>query len=386
MPLLSVLPGGPSPAQIAAGTLRDASGQTVTCSRASNKYCVNASGGLTLLSSNQIAVEPNGILVEAGATNLAKQSQAVGTTSPWGVVGSTPPAAPTVTANTSDVPDPTGSSHTAAKLVFPATTTSEQYTLAQQTFTSAASTAYTISFFIHGAAPSTFHFAIDGLAAGPQASATVSVTTSWQRVSLRWTSTAGGSATLNIGSDTRAGNANQPTQAAQTVYIWGVQIEAGTFASSYIPTTTTTASRDADTVSAATITLTSTYAWTADMVLQGLPAPSTFPDLGRLANGSQYIDNFLDSSGNLNAAYWNGSALAQALQSGISSAGVKYHLVAKYDGVNIYASVNGASTGAAGEAILAGSYTPYIGNAAGANQLNGWLSNIKIFNTPNAAG
>jgi hypothetical protein len=61
----------------------------------------------------------------------------------------------------------------------------------------------------------------------------------WQRINFTFTSTGTGLASINIRNELSAANAND-------IYIWGAQLEAGAFASSYIPTTTAAATRNAD--------------------------------------------------------------------------------------------------------------------------------------------
>jgi hypothetical protein len=69
------------------------------------------------------------------------------------------------------------------------------------------------------------------------------LSTTWQRFSVTYTSAAGLNY-IQIGVDLR--DTSQTAQLAQVIYAWGAQLEAGSTASSYIPTTSGTVIRSAD--------------------------------------------------------------------------------------------------------------------------------------------
>ena len=90
----------------------------------------------------------------------------------------------------------------------------------------------------------------------PQSSVAANLTTEWQRFDVT-ASTGNGTLYFNVGVDTRTGT-GQTTRPAQSFYIWGAQVEVGSFPTSYIPTTGTALTRSAD---AASITGSNFSSW-----------------------------------------------------------------------------------------------------------------------------
>ena len=162
--------------------------------------------------------------------NLILQSQALAT-SPWATFGSTA-AAPTVSNNTADVTAPDGTS-TASKIVYPnvlAGQVSDVYQINDSLGNGVSATASVWLRCLSGT--STVY--LDVIGSGLVAGTVCNLTSSWQRFTLSVTKTT--STNWIIGVDSRVAN-NSP-QGAQTVYAWGFQLESGSTANAYIPTTT----------------------------------------------------------------------------------------------------------------------------------------------------
>ena len=91
----------------------------------------------------------------------------------------------------------------------------------------------------------------------PTSFVAANLTTEWQRFDITGLSSGSGLLFFNVGVDTRSGT-GQTNQPAQSFFAWGAQVEAGSFPTSYIPTTSSTVTRAAD---VASITGTNFSSW-----------------------------------------------------------------------------------------------------------------------------
>ena len=163
--------------------------------------------------------EPRGLLVEGSAINLCTYSQAISGAG-WNAA-----TGYTVTTNTTDLLSPAGD-NTATKLVY-----TSGYARCIQTVNLAANTTYTMSYWIKSVGTHTFR--VYDLTAGADIASSIGsipVTSSWTRVQKTFTTGASTSSCWFY-----VANDGGPT-AGMTAYVWGAQVEAGSGASSYIPT------------------------------------------------------------------------------------------------------------------------------------------------------
>ena len=234
----------------------------VTFTRASTGTFVGSDGVLRSATTDEARFDHNpttgeslGLLVEEARTNLLLQSENLGTT--WA------PANTTVSTNQTVAPDGVT---TADKILETATTA--EHNIRQDTASQSAGT-YTLSIFAKAAEQSNLQFAATGvlgsfranfnLATGTLGSVNTELTASiipypnnWYRCVVTRTTTASGTlrAQWNIvTSDTAARVESYAGDITKGLFLWGAQIEAGAFATSYIPTTTATATCAADVAS-----------------------------------------------------------------------------------------------------------------------------------------
>jgi hypothetical protein len=252
--------------------------QLVTFTRASSGTFVDSAGTLQTAATNVPRFDHNpatgeslGLLVEEARTNLLLRSEEFDNAS-WAKVGST------VTANTGTAPDGAATADLLTR-----TTTGVSY--ATQTLTKAASAIqYTFTVFakqsvgnfcalrVQGTYPSRVDVVFNlssatvstaatvfGSFTGPSASITP-YANGWYRLTVTGTSDAvvalqvltsfNSNGTVADGTDSVSNSAG---------LLWGAQLEAGAFPTSYIPTTTATVTRAADVVSITSSAFSSFY-------------------------------------------------------------------------------------------------------------------------------
>jgi hypothetical protein len=306
----------------------------------------------------------------------------------WGKSTAGTSTAPTVVANQLAGPD---SAVIADTVNLSATTTAGDYSLVSQAVTVSAGW-YTCSVWARSSSVVSnvyLSLAPDGV---NYATTVVPVTTTWQRYQVSYNASAG-ALYCQIGYDTRD-TVNQPvSNAAKTIYLAGAQLESnGTVAgsvvtaSSYIPTTSTTAARSADSMPV-TNPLTKTsfcvsasatgIPWSgASAVAQGI--------LGLNAVAAPNSLNIFQSSSGLIGRFTNATTTTDAsgTVSGTGSHRVEFcsdttasRNTLYFDGSQIF---SGAPTGGG---FTAQPSTLYLGERGGGNGLlRGYLSNVKLCN------
>jgi hypothetical protein len=215
-----------------------------TVTRGSVKNINSATGTLEEIASD---VTPSsfgtggwGALVEGARTNLLQRSEDI-SVSPWSALVTGVGITPTVTANAGVAPS---GATTATRIQLncggglfadrsiwrQSTTVGNGTTYAQSVYVKA---------FSSGEVGKTIRFTIEGTS--PSASTVVTLTADWQRVAITGTTN---TTTAQILIETRG---TITTQTAD-ILVWGAQLEAGSFASSYMKTEGATFTRSADVI------------------------------------------------------------------------------------------------------------------------------------------
>jgi hypothetical protein len=217
----------------------------VTITRALNTATrVNSSGFVEIVNANlprfdydPATLAPKGLLIEEQRTNLVTYSQQFDDAS-WnkGVSGS-------ISANTVVSPDGT----TNADAYTWATSTTD-FAFLSQTATATSNIANTFSVWLKrpsGSGNRTVRLTVSDVTTSTGVSATFTVTENWQRFEFTRTSA---TSTGSVGVGLNTGLSGTSIAAGDILHVWGAQLEAGAFATSYIPTTTTSLTRNADQV------------------------------------------------------------------------------------------------------------------------------------------
>lgn len=336
-----------------------------------------------------VTLQPRGLLIEEQRTNLVLRSEELNVI-PWALQNTT------VSANTTTSPDGTVD---ADKLIED-TATSTHYIA--NGFTPVNATTYTASVYLKAAERS---FAFVGFSGGSMATTFVSVNLStgaittavgtpvsssstavgngWYRVTISLTST-GTTATnldIRISTDGLWANRSYTGNGTSGIFVWGAQVEAGAFATSYIPTVAAQVTRSADNALIQGSNFSGWYNQSEGTISTIVNAPkgTVVVGTGNTFNDTQYLA--AASSNNLSIR--SGGADVAVITAPISTTAItKAAWVYRVN--DFRGAVNGTLTNAdSSGAVPVDQVRMVIGAASwttsGGNYLNGWIQSVAYY-------
>jgi hypothetical protein len=321
-----------------------------------------------------VTLNCKGLLIEEARTNICLKSDDFSTT--WSYVSSGT-TSPSVVANQAISPDGTLN---ADEVTFGAITGSAQFSLMRQAITVSAIT-YTSSIYVKAkdsneVGKKLFFY----LNSGAVNVLEVTLSLNWTRINVSQLAVAGsGNITIGTGgSGVFTGGGNQT---AVVAHIYGAQLEAGAFVTSYIPTGNTSVVRNPD---VATMTGTNFSDWYNTGVggLAALVLPST---VSGTRPAIQFDDNTTDEIITLRGDTTNpelviveGGAGQAQIDAGTIAANTVYNLGAAWATDDCAASVNGNAAVTDTTATIPTVTQARLGSD-GTNYLNGHLQSIRYW-------
>ena len=204
----------------------------------------------------------------------------------------------------------------------------------------------------------------------------VNVTTEWKRFDVVITPT-----TTNDGPQVRRNNAGQLSK----VYIWGAQLEAGAFPTSYIPTSGSTATRAAD-VASIPVSAFGYNQSEGTVVVEGLRfgTSAVFPRIASINDGTTSNEIYATIFGSTNQAVTHvvlGGTVETTLSPVTIGAGLFAKIARSYKNNSSYPAINGvAQAEDTTVSIPSGLSQVNIGQRpASAEYLNGYIKSIKYY-------
>jgi hypothetical protein len=300
-----------------------------------------------------------GLLIEESRTNICLQSENFGTT--W----SNDSGAVTITTNVEVSPD---GLTTADKIAESASTTTRRICI--QTISVTSGTTYSYSCYIKagerdfaqmatgtGLNSAFQNFIVNGANAGTLGSSSGIVSSridampnGWYRCTIVVTATATGNTQVTVGpspSSTITRWQAYSSTAGSGIHAWGAQLEAGSFPTFYIPTTTASVVRSADLCSISGSNFTGFWNQSAGTLVESFEAsPNTNTTYVSASNGnivqnSIHLDN---DTGLMRAVYYSGSSLVATLDLGaVGTVGAVNTISTAYSVNDFAASRNGAA-------------------------------------------
>ena len=353
-------------------TLTARRGPTPTFTRASTATFVGSDGLIQSATINTprfdhdpVTLACKGLLIEESRTNLLTQSESWQTGSSF-----TGPITPSISNNTTTSPD---------GLLTADTLSGSNGTLADGSVNStwrlpniSSSTTYTFSIYIKslGVATKAEIRIRDNSTGTSVQTLDTNITSDWKRISV--TATTGGT-TTSIRCIIQ--NTDGP------IAIYGAQLEAGSFPTSYIPTTTAALTRSADVCSITGGDFTSLYNATEGTILANASTPASGDRtvLSTDDNTANEMTRLRTEGTNPFFKVTDGGSDVVAIDAGTVTANTTFKLAAAYEINNFAASINGGAVVADTSGTIPTVDRMRIGAGQGGNTMCGHIARIQYF-------
>ncbi len=355
-------------------------GEVVTFTRASSASCTKGDGTLVTLTTNQPRVSSLGLNIEGSGTNLALRSQEFDNAS-WAKGGTT------ITADSTVAPDGTTTADTDTAIA--GSQLHRVVTGNNIAYTNGST--YTASVYVYSATAAfiglqyndtglaavcqfrTSNWTVDPLCSGGTTGTVTTFTNGWHRLSMTKTAsatTAGGNMTVVLCDVAANCGSTWPAVGTETAIIWGAQLEQSAFATSYIPTTTTSATRAID---VASVAQPSAWGDTAGCMAASYRVATVTASARVLGVGatnrialSTTTDAVTNDGTNTVTAVAGSTIVGRTVDDKATWTGSTLALT--HDAVSASGTYAGAMVGA----------TIYLGSDGTANALGGYLSNVRL--------
>lgn len=365
----------------------------ITVSRASTATRVNPAGLVEVVSANTARLDydpvtllPRGLLVEDTRTNLALRSEEFDQ-------GFWTKIAATVTANAIISPDGTMD---ADKLVED-TTNAVHYAAWTPTVTV---TPYSMSVYAkagerswlrvgNGSDTQVAWFDVaNGVVGATYGAVTARISSAgngWYRCSVSFTPLTAAAKTFSLMLGDANNSAVYTGVTGNGLFLWGAQLEVGAYPSSYIPTTTATATRNADNISISGSRFTDFYNATAGTFFAEIEFPAGWVSvsnsriLGAIAASSV---SFLNCTGPAGVQIWNGTtALTKSSATNFEGRRVKIASAFSGGGTDLAVTLDGLAptTGTSAGAFNNITALGLGASVSGSLPLGGWIRNVRYF-------
>jgi hypothetical protein len=199
----------------------------------------------------------------------------------------------------------------------------------------------------------------------------------WYRCQATFTDLTGVGAQILFNILNNAGSNSYTGTAGSGLYLWGAQLEAGSYSTSYIPTTTASVTRNADVISKTGIS--SLIGQTEgtmfiDTNINNLSSPVNSSVLCYLRGSSEiYID--ITTAGFITALFYDGSTATGVISGSLGFASGRHKFAFAYKNNDFTLYVDGTQFGADTSGLVSGTLTEfsfqyYLNNYVGSQKIN----------------